>query len=222
MTLLCASFTCPERHQFFCRTLPPVQPSFCVSSPYPLSEAPSVPVFVFRRFFLGPCLVFPPLPVRDHPRSSRSDCSWPSTVFSLFFIVDKESRCFHSTQGFAVDIQRIAPSLSSSVNPSHTITTGSSVFPHGPVAAVSEFLTAMGPVLLKKGGAVTHVQPQISFAPCTFCRARRVRHVADRYPLFSKATCRSQSIFTCRINSSGTPNHPDLRCSHIMLVIVHA
>ena len=126
----------------------------------------------------------------------------------LFFIVDKESRCFHSTQGFAVDIQCIAPSLSFSFNPSHTITTGSSVFPHFPVAVVSEFLPAIGPVLLKKGGAVTHVHPQIFFAPCTFCRAPRVRHVAHRYPLFSKDTCRSQSIFTCRINSSGTPTTP--------------
>ncbi len=33
---------------------------------------------------------------------------------------------------------------------------------------------------------------------------------------------RSQSIFTWRINSSGTPNHPDLRCSHIILVMVQA
>ncbi len=178
-------------------------------------------MFVFRRFFLDPSLVFPSLPVRDHPRSSRSDCNLPSTVFSLFFIVDKESRCFHSTQGFAVHIQCIALSLSSSFNPSHTITTGSSAFPHFPLVVMSEFLTVMGSVLLKKGGTVTHVQPQISFVPCTFCRAWRVRHVADRYPLFSKTTYRSQSIFTCRINSSGAPSHPDLRWSHIMPVMVH-
>ena len=222
VTLLCVRFTCPESHQFFSRTLPPVHPSFRVSSPYPLSEAPSVPVFVFRRFFLDPSLVFPSLPVRNHPRSSRSDYNLPSTVFSLFFIVDKESRCFHSTQGFAVDIQCITLSLSSSFNPSQTITTGSSVFPHFPVAVVSEFLPDIGSVLLQKGGVVTHVHPQMSFVPCTFCRDRRVRHVADRYPLFSKTTCRSKSIFTCRINSSGAPNHPDLRCSHIMVVMVQA
>ena len=107
-TLLCTSFHCPERHKFFRQTLPPVQPSFCVSPPHSLSEAPSVPVFVFRRFFLDPSLVFPSLPVRNHPRSSRSDYNLPSTVFSLFFIVDKESRCFHSTQGFDIDIQFIA------------------------------------------------------------------------------------------------------------------
>ena len=69
---------------------------------------------------------------------------------------------------------------------------------------------------------MTHVQPQISSAPCTCCNARSVRHVADRYPPFSKTTCRSQSIFTFRINSSGAPSHPDLRCSHIMLVMVQA
>ena len=126
-----------------------------------------------------------------------------------------------STRSLVV-IQCVAFSLSSSFNPSQMITTGSSVFPHFPVAVVSELLPTIGSVLLKKGGTVTHVQLQISFAPCTFCRARIVRHVADRYPLFSKTTCRSQSIFTCRINSSGAPNHPDLRCSHIMLVMVHA
>jgi hypothetical protein len=69
---------------------------------------------------------------------------------------------------------------------------------------------------------VTHVQPQISSAPCTFCRARSVCHVADRYPPLSKTTCRSQSIFTFRINSSGAPSHPDLKCSHIVLVMVQA
>ena len=170
------------------------QSSLRVSPPYSLSETPSVPVFVFRRFFLDPFLVFPSLPVTDHPLSSDFD----------------------------VVIQSITLSFSSSFNPSQMITTGSSVFPHFPVAVVSELLPTIGSVLLKKGGAVTHVQSQISFAPCTFCRARRVRHVADRYPLFSKTTCRSQSTFTCRINSSGAPSHPDLRCSHIMLVIVHA
>ncbi len=49
-----------------------------------------------------------------------------------------------------------------------------------------------------------------------------MRHVADRYPSLSKTTCQSQSIFTFRINSSGVPSHPDLRCSHIMLVMVQA
>ena len=66
------------------------------------------------------------------------------------------------------------------------------------------------------------VQPQISSAPCTFCMARIVRHIADRYPLFSKTTCRSQSSFTFRINSPGAPIHPDSRCSHVVLVIVQA
>ncbi len=32
-------------------------------------------------------------------------------MFSLFFIVDKESCCFHSTQGFDVVIQRITLSV---------------------------------------------------------------------------------------------------------------
>jgi hypothetical protein len=45
---------------------------------------------------------------------------------------------------------------------------------------------------------------------------------ADRYPLFSKTTCRSQSSFTFRINSSGSPIHRDLRCSHVVLVMVQA
>ncbi len=77
---------------------------------------------------------------------------------------------------------------------------------------------------LKKGGAVTHVQPQISSAPCTFCRTRSVCHVADRYPPLSvaKTTCRSQSMLTFRINSSDATSHPDLRFSHIMLVMVQA
>jgi hypothetical protein len=69
---------------------------------------------------------------------------------------------------------------------------------------------------------VTHVQPQISSTPCTCCNTRSVRHVADRYPPLSKTTCRSQSFFTFRINFSGVPSHPDLRCSHIMLVMVQA
>ncbi len=69
---------------------------------------------------------------------------------------------------------------------------------------------------------MTQVQPQISSAPCTCCNARSVRHVADRYPPLSKTTCRSQSFFTFRINSSGAPSHPDLRCSQIMLVMVQA
>ena len=69
---------------------------------------------------------------------------------------------------------------------------------------------------------MTHVQPQISSTPYIFCRARRVRHVADRYPLLSKVICRSQSIFNFRVNSSGVPIHPVLRCSHIMLVMVQA
>ncbi len=67
---------------------------------------------------------------------------------------------------------------------------------------------------------MTHVQPQISSAPCTCCRARSVYHVADRYPPLSKSTCRTQSIFTFRINSSGTPIHPDLRCFYIILIMV--
>ena len=118
------------------------------------------------------------LTVRDHPRSSRSDYNLSSTVFSLFFVVDNESCCFQSTQDFDVVITLIALSLSSSFNPSQMITTGLSVFLLFPVAVASELLSARGPALLKKGGAVTHVQPQISFAPCTFCRARRVRLLA--------------------------------------------
>jgi hypothetical protein len=50
---------------------------------------------------------------------------------------------------------------------------------------------------VKKGGEVTRVQPQISSDSCTFCRSRKVHH---RYPLFSKTTCRSQSIFPFRSN----------------------
>ena len=69
---------------------------------------------------------------------------------------------------------------------------------------------------------MTHVHPQISSAPCTFCRARRVCHVADRYPLLSKTTSRSQTIFIFRTNSSDAPLHPAVRCSHIMLVMVQA
>ena len=184
VTRLCASFTCPECHQFLYRTLHPVQPLFCVSPPYSLSETLSVPVFVLRRFFLDPFLVFPSLPVRDHPRSSRSHCNFSSTVFSLFFVVDKESCCFQSTHDFDVVIQLIALCLSSLFNPSQMITTGSSVFLLFSVAVASELLPVNGSVLLKKGGAVTHVQSQITSVPCTFCRTRRVRHVADRYPLF--------------------------------------
>jgi hypothetical protein len=57
---------------------------------------------------------------------------------------------------------------------------------------------------------------------CTCCNTRSVCHVADRYPPPSKTTCRSQSIFTFRINSSCDPSHPDLRCSHIMVVMNQA
>ncbi len=67
---------------------------------------------------------------------------------------------------------------------------------------------------------MTHLQPQISSVPCTCCRARSVRHVADRYPPLSKTTCRSQSVLLS--GSLLNPSHPDLRCSHIMLVMVQA
>jgi hypothetical protein len=56
---------------------------------------------------------------------------------------------------------------------------------------------------VKKGGSVTHVQTQISSTPCTLCRARRVRHVVERYPPFSRTTCRSQSSLFFWMKSSG-------------------
>ena len=210
-----ASFTWPERHQFLCLTLPPVQPSPCVSPLDFLLEVLLAPEFVFRWCLLGPFSVFPSSPLRDHPPSSKSDCNFLSSSSALLPILDKESCCLQSTQDFDVAIQFIAPSLSSTFNPSHTITTGLSAF-------ASAFLPTGEPIRLKNGGAVTHVQPQISSAPCILWRARRVRHVADRYPLLSKTICRSQSNFILRISSSGAPLHPALRYSHVMLVMVHA
>jgi hypothetical protein len=68
---------------------------------------------------------------------------------------------------------------------------------------------------------VTHVQSPIFSDPCTFCRARRVRHVIERYPPFSRVICRSQSNLTFGIRSSRVSFPINLRCSHVILGMVH-
>ncbi len=59
-------------------------------------------------------------------------------------------------------------------------------------------------------------------SPLSSSSDHRLHPGGTRYPPLSKTTWRSQSIFTFRINSSCAPSHPDLRCSHIMLVMVQA
>ncbi len=95
-----------------CLTLPPVQPSFCVSPPHSLSEVLFSPVFILRRFLLDPFLVFPSLPVRDHPHSPRSDCNFSSVALSPVLVFDEESCCLQSTQDFDIVIQFMTFSLS--------------------------------------------------------------------------------------------------------------
>ena len=60
----------------------------------------------------------------------------------------------------------------------------------------SEFLTTMGPVLLKKGGDVTHVQPMLVMVQSDITRtnSRPGRTVSNTYYNKRKRTVRVQKI----------------------------